>query len=112
MSQDTNALERVFRRRRVFLPVIHPISRETALDSIETAIASGADGIFLINQGMSTSQVLEFIPEVHRQHENLWIGVNLLGTDLEEVIGLIADLPIGGIWSDNAGTDEPIREQP
>ena len=112
MSQDNTVLNRVFRRSRVFLPVIHPVSTETALDSIQTAIASGADGIFLINQGMSTSQVLDFIPEVYRRHESLWIGINLLGSNPEEVIGLIADLPVGGIWSDNASIDEHSDAQP
>lgn len=112
MSQDDSVLRRVFRRTRVFLPVIHPITRETALGSIQTAVESGADGIFVINQGMSTSQVLDFIPEVHLRYESLWIGVNLLSTEPEEVVGLIADLPVGGIWSDNADIDERSDSQP
>jgi hypothetical protein len=66
----------------------------------------------LINQGMTTSQVLTFIPEIHRRHESLWIGVNLLGSEPEEVVGLIANLPVGGIWSDNAGIDEQSDAQP
>ena len=55
---------------------------------------------------MSTSEVLDFIPEVHRRYRNLWIGVNLLGSRPEEIIELIDDLPIGGIWTDNAAIDE------
>lgn len=112
MSQDDNALKRVFQRSRVFLPVIHPVSDETALDSIRTAVESEADGIFLINQGMSTSEVLDFIPEVRRRYRNLWIGINLLGSGPEEVLELIDDLPIGGIWSDNAAIDEQSDSQP
>ena len=111
MSEDDNVLQRTFRRSRVFLPVIHPVTKEAALDSIQTAVQSGADGIFLINQGMSSSQLLGFIPEVHRRYEQLWIGVNLLGSEPEAVIGLVATLPIGGIWSDNAGIDERSSEQ-
>lgn len=106
MSQSLNALQQTFRRPRVFLPVIHPVTRKIALGSIDTAVESGADGVFLINQGMSTRQILEFIPEVRQRHRDLWMGVNLLGTPPEEVIALIADLPVGGIWSDNAGIDE------
>lgn len=105
-------LETAFGRSRVFLPVIHPVARDTALESIRTAIESEADGIFLINQGMSSSQVLHFIQEVRRRHHDLWIGVNLLGTEPEEVIGLVADLPVGGIWSDNADIDEQSESQP
>lgn len=112
MRQTDNVLTQVFGRSRVFLPVIHPVSRETALESIETAIASGADGIFLINQGMSTREILSFIPDIHHRHERLWIGVNLLGSSPEEVVALVADLPVGGIWSDNAFIEEGSDTQP
>ena len=112
MSEDENALQRVFRRSRIFLPVIHPFTKETAIQSIDTAVRSGADGIFLINQGMSSSQILDFIPQVSRRHESLWIGVNLLGSEPEDVLGMIAGLPVGGIWSDNADIDEKSDAQP
>jgi hypothetical protein len=112
MSHDESVLLSVFRRSRAFLPVIHPVSRQTALSSIKTAVQSGADGIFLINQGMSSTQVLEFIPEVHYLYRDLWVGVNFLGTKPEEVIGLIDNLPVGGIWSDNAGINEQSDRQP
>jgi hypothetical protein len=112
LSNGENAIQKVFGRSRVFLPVIHPVTRETALQSIDTAVGSGADGIFLINQGMSSAQLLDFIPEVRRAHDKLWIGVNLLGSDPEVVIDLIARLPVGGIWSDNADIDEQSDAQP
>jgi hypothetical protein len=112
MNHGKDVLQQVFGRSRVLLPVIHPVSKTTALDSIQTAVESDADGIFLINQGMSTAQVLGFIPEVHQRYPDLWIGVNLLGAEPEEVIGLIADLPVGGIWSDNAEIDELSDTQP
>ncbi|MDZ4178108.1 MAG: hypothetical protein U1E29_02565 [Coriobacteriia bacterium] len=112
MSQTTNALQRVFTRPRVFLPVIHPVSRNLALESIRTAVHSGADGIFLINQGMTSPQILDFVPEVHELHPGLWIGVNLLGSAPEDVVGLVAQLPVGGIWSDNANIDESSDAQP
>ncbi|MBF0231451.1 MAG: hypothetical protein HQK65_00235 [Desulfamplus sp.] len=112
MSQDDSSrFKRAFGRSRVFLPVIHPISEEIALKSIETAIKAGADGIFLINQGMSTYEVLALIPEVHLRYKSLWIGINLLGSAPEEVIGLVADLPVSGIWSDNADIDEKSNRQ-
>ena len=46
---------------------------------------------------------------MHRIHAHLWIGVNLLGSAPEDVVGLIAALPVGGIWSDDAGVDS-LRE--
>lgn len=112
MIANPNALQRVFHRSRVFLPVIHPVSKHTAMTSIDVAVQSGADGIFLINQGMSSAQVIDFIPQVHRRHETLWIGVNLLGSEPADVVHCIAGLPVGGIWSDNAQIDELAEEQP
>ena len=35
--------------------------------------------------------------------------MNLLGSAPEDVVGLIAALPVGGIWSDDAGVDS-LRE--
>jgi hypothetical protein len=112
MNAHTTRFADVFRRPRVFLPVIHPVSPATALRSIETAVESGADGVFLINQGMSAQEILNFIPEVHGRHPELWIGVNLLGWEPEKVMGSIAPLPVGGIWSDNAEIDEDSDRQP
>jgi hypothetical protein len=62
MNESKNVLQQVFRRSQVFLPVVHPVTKETALQSIDTAVRSRADGIFLINQGMSN--VNGFLPYV------------------------------------------------
>jgi hypothetical protein len=107
-----NVILRTFHRSRVFLPVIHPVSEDIALNSIQTAVEAEADGIWLINQGMRTPEVLAFIPVVNRLFPKLWIGVNLLGTPPDKMIGCIKDLPVGGIWSDNAGINEYNDEQP
>jgi len=112
MSELKHAFQRVFKKPRVFLPVIHPVTKAVALQSIDTAVHAGADGIFLINQGMTASQVLDFIPEVRQRYEQLWIGVNLLGVKPEEVITLVANLSVDGIWSDNAEIDELSDAQP
>ena len=110
--ENDDVIRRAFKRSRVFLPVIHPVAKPIALTSIQTAVDSGADGVFLINQGMTSEEVLDFVPEVNRLFPDIWIGVNLLGTSPETVIELIADLPVGGIWTDNAFIDEREDEQP
>jgi len=101
-----NAIQQTFKRPRVFLPVIHPVSEAIALSSIQTAVEAEADGIWLINQGMRTPELLAFIPKVNRLFPKLWIGVNLLGTPPDQMIGCIKDLPVWGIWCDNAGINE------
>jgi uncharacterized protein len=107
-----NKLIETFKKERVFLPVIHPVTPGTALDSIRTAVDAGADGIFLIDQGMSSSEVLDFTLVVKGLYPDLWIGVNLLDTEPHMVIPRIKDLPIGGIWSDNAGINELSNDHP
>lgn len=107
-----NLLLKHFGKRRVLLPVVHPVDAPTALASVQTAVDAGADGVFLINQGMDDARLLAFIPEVARRFPGLWIGINLLGTRPEDVPGKIRGLPVRGIWSDNAGIDEAASEQP
>jgi hypothetical protein len=72
-------VQEVFGCPRVLLPVIHPIDQPTAMESVRVAHAAGVKGIFLINQGMTTEQVLELVMGVRARFPTLWIGLNLLG---------------------------------
>jgi uncharacterized protein len=110
-SPKSKLLE-TFKRDKVFLPVIHPVTKEIALSSIKVAVEAGADGIFLIDQGMTSQEVLDFVPVVRGIYPHLWIGVNLLDTYAHDMIQRVKDLPIGGIWSDNAGILESSESQP
>ncbi len=101
----TNRIRQTFGTSRVLLPVIHPIDRDTALRSVETAIVSGAHGVFLINQGMDEDGVLELARVVAARFPDLWMGVNLLGRDPVDTIPLLAGR-VRGVWSDDAGMYE------
>jgi len=85
---------------RVFLPVIHPVSFKAARDSVDIAVASKADGIFLINQGLSTSETLKLSQEVIAKYPNLWVGLNILGYAPSDVLNIIPS-GIKGIWADS-----------
>ena len=106
------ALQRVFKRSRVFLPVVHPRSKVLCLKAVETALNCQADGIFLVNEGLDAWELLDLIPEIHHKFDSPWIGVNLIGFEPETVVGLIIGLPVAGIWSDNAGIVESQSKQP
>lgn len=103
-----NRIDDVFGRSPVLLPVIHPITREAALESIRVAQACGVAGVFLIDQGMSERDVLQLAREVHDQHPALWIGLNLLSRTAGKTLTTTYDRGwrVDGIWSDWAGIDE------
>lgn len=92
--------DKVFRNRRVFLPVIHHKSIGHALESIRTCVRAGADGVLLINQGTFVRDEMSALATLRNnaraEHPGLWVGVNLLGR------------PVGGwhdydaTWADNA----------
>jgi predicted TIM-barrel enzyme len=100
-----NRLRGVFGVPRVLLPVIHPASWDQALASVRVAIDARVKGVFLINQGMSTEEVLRLVLEVRRLHPTLWVGVNLLGLDPAAALATALEAcegSIDGIWSDDA----------
>jgi uncharacterized protein len=114
-SVANNQIEEVFGCPRVLLPVVHPVDRATAMASVRVAHDAGAKGIFLINQGMSTEQVLELVMVVRAELPKLWVGLNLLGVPPAQVLarGLAACAGrLDGIWSDNAHIEEDAATQP
>jgi uncharacterized protein len=116
MSHSTKSrIEDVFGCPRVLLPVIHPVDEATAMESVRVAHAAGVKGIFLINQGMSSEQVLELVMVVRARYPELWIGLNLLGVRPAQVLerGLAAcEGRVDGIWADNAHVEEGAAVQP
>lgn len=93
-----NAIQRIFNRPRVLLPVVHPVTEIDATNSIDLAVEAGCSGLFLINQGMSSVGVLSLARRTKEEHPHLWVGLNLLGHPLEEAYAEIAGLD--GMWVD------------
>jgi predicted TIM-barrel enzyme len=92
--------------------VLHLSSRENALGSVRTAVESDADGVFLIDHGMSAYELLALIPEVNRLFPQLWLGVNIMPFNIEQVFAHVVNTPVSGIWRDNAYIDERTDAQP
>lgn len=101
-----NQIEKTFGKPRVFLPVIHPTGQLGSLLSIHTAVACGADGVFLIDQGMDEGKVLALCKEVNKHFPTLWVGLNLLQTGGQTIAKLatLQRLKVGGIWKDRAAS--------
>jgi hypothetical protein len=99
-----NTIQRIFNQQRVLLPVVHPVSEEIAGKSIDTAVSAGCKGIFLIDQGLSTKEVLQLAVSTKQRYPNLWVGLNLLEMDLPEVYRRVEDSGLDGVWSDCTDT--------
>lgn len=99
-----NRILDIFRMPRVLLPVIHCIDRIQARENIDLAFASGADGVFLINQGgMTAGEVLGLAAWFDRMNEQRprFVGVNALGP--HHPSDLIDRPGCAGVWSDDCG---------
>ena len=103
-----NRIAEVFGTSPVLLPVVHPISREAALEAIGVAHTCGVKGVFLIDQGMSEREVLQLAREVREQYPTLWIGLNLLSRTATKTLTTTYNRGwrVDGIWSDWAGIEE------
>lgn len=95
---------------RKFYPVLHAIhDGDNLLHATEVALAAGADGIFLIDQGVSARDLAEvWIDRIRRAFgPNTWIGINFLrnGSHLVPTLEACYGQRIDGIWSDDCGVD-------
>lgn len=108
-----NRIEEVFGVSRVLLPVVHPLGWDEALTAVRVAADAGVHGVFLIDQGMTTDEVLELVLAVRGQFPRLWVGVNLLSCTPVEALELALARcgRIDGLWTDNAGIDETTTTQ-
>jgi uncharacterized protein len=112
-APDTRINE-VFRGPKVLLPVVHPVSEPAAMASIDIVVKAMCDGIFLINQGMATDEVLQLVKKVRGKYPKLWIGLNLLGMSASEALRkalAVCEGRVDGIWIDDARIDERAGTQ-
>lgn len=101
----------IFRTQKIILPVIHVASEDQALRNTSIAREASADGVFLINHGMSSTELLRIHRIVYAEHRHWWVGVNCLDLSPINVIRSIDD-SVAGVWVDNAMIDETSEEQP
>ncbi|MBI3987468.1 MAG: adenine phosphoribosyltransferase [Lentisphaerae bacterium] len=100
----------VFANQHVVLPVIHVESLEQALRNVRIAHDAGADGVFLINHGSSSSDLLAVHEEVWKEYPDWWVGVNCLDLNPSEVFARVSE-HVAGVWADNAMIDENREDQ-
>ena len=104
-------LRQRFPAPHIVLPVIHVASQEQALRNAAIARDAAADGIFLINHHVGSTELLQIHEVVADAFPDWWIGLNCLGMAPATVFTRISDR-VNGVWVDNAMIDERQEEQP
>jgi predicted TIM-barrel enzyme len=104
-------IRNIFPKRHVILPVIHVKNQRQATHNVKIARDANTDGVFLINYGMSSTELLSIHRTVVAEHGDWWVGVNCLGKSPVEIFGCIDDT-VAGVWVDNAMIQEKEEMQP
>lgn len=102
----------LLKNRHLVLPVIHVVDAAQALRNAAIARHAGADGIFLINHGISSDELLAIHRRVLTEHPtHWWIGLNCLDLAPDEVFRRLP-AGVGGVWVDDAKIREDHEAQP
>ncbi|MFO0864770.1 MAG: BtpA/SgcQ family protein [Gemmataceae bacterium] len=99
-----------FPGRHTVFPVIHVEDADQAYRNAHVAREAGADGVFLINHGLTEEHLLEIHGYVANAQPDWWIGVNCLGWKPAHVFRSISR-QVAGVWVDNAAIDEDKSKQ-
>lgn len=98
-----NAIFRTFKRPRVLLPVVHCEREGQARRAVDVAMAHGADGVFIINQGgMQDAAVLRMAERLVAEGHP-FVGLNLRGESVASLFQDAAMTRLHGVWADSAG---------
>ena len=102
-----NKYKQVFPNKLTLLAVIHSMADpQHSVRNALIAFEGGVDGIWLINHGpMSPETLMKTYQIVRAEFPNEWIGVNLLGTRLKDILDFVPR-SVNGIWTDNAGVPD------
>lgn len=87
---------------RRWFPVIHPVSAYAVARAVDLVRAEGADGVFLINQGVSLPALESIVALVYSNHGAFPIGVNALGETPEDALRYAEKVSATMLWTDNA----------
>ena len=106
--QPVNRFKKIFSNKHVILPVIHVSSEEQAMRNVDIVMESDADGIFLINTGINSTELIRIHEKITGYFQGLWVGVNCVGLD---PITVFSHIPVSmaGVWTDNARIAEGER---
>ena len=92
-------------------PVIHVQDEQQAVEQTDLAKIAGADGVWLINHGISGTELWSIFLEVRNYFPDFWIGLNFLDASPLEGMGIVTS-SVNGLWTDNASVEENEESTP
>lgn len=84
-------------------PVVHHRDAPTTLKEGRLALALGADGVFLISHGGKDAELIPLGHALMADYPHRLIGVNFLGLDAADALGVCIQEGFRALWVDNAG---------
>jgi len=94
----------VFKRNKVFIPVIHLLRIEHALTNVEI-VYKYCDCAMLVNNYCSSDVLIEAVDAIKAKYPNKWLGINIL-EDIGTLFFLFGKTDIckkiNGLWMDNS----------
>ncbi len=104
-----NKIRERFGDRRVLLPVIHCVHEAQVRLAADVAMESGADGVFLINQGgMHAHEVAHVAGQL--REDVAFVGLNRLG-DTVMAVANVSRAKLDAVWSDGCDLPDDQRER-
>lgn len=84
------------------IPVIHIVDDEQVFSNIEVCLQQGVTKVMLINMRGSGDKVTRtMLTQVKRTYHDLWVGINLLGSGVVEMIAHPMEGTVPeAVWSD------------
>lgn len=95
--------------KNILIPVIHFVSEDQVLRNIDTCLECGISKVFLINHISSSRKLLECVEKIKKSYD-LWIGVNMLDLDMEQVLSMNEGCLYDAIWCDKSIGKEKTKE--
>jgi len=93
----------------VFLAVVYATGDQQALQNVESARNSEADGVFLVNYGLDSRGLLEVAKLAVERHPHFFIGVNCLDLSIRETVRRIPS-GLAGVWTSRESVRESVGE--
>lgn len=84
-------------------PVVHHLNDSLALEQVDIAYNSGADGVFLISHNGTNENLPPLVSIIKSKYPGFKVGLNFLGYDIMSSVKVAASVAADMVWGDSCG---------